>query len=141
VIGKGERAPYAALAERLGLAERVVWLGARADVERWYAAADAVVLPTRYEPFGNVHLEALASGVPVVASTAAGGAEAIEPGRSGAIVDPLDPAAIARALDELQARPRGDLVASARAAAEPFTYARQVAGFEAIYRRLPPRKG
>jgi UDP-glucose:(heptosyl)LPS alpha-1,3-glucosyltransferase len=140
VIGKGECAPYAALASRLKVSERIVWLGPRADVERWYAAADAVVLPTRYEPFGNVHLEALASGVPVVTSRAAGGAEIVAGAQAGSVVDPHDATAIACALDELRARPRAEVAAFARAAAEPFTYARQVAGFEAIYRRLPARK-
>src|SRR5439155_24607267 len=82
---------------RLGVAGRIAWLGPRPDIERWYAAADVVVLPSRYEPFGNVHLEALASGVPVVASAAAGGAEAIVDGGGGAVVDPRDAGAVATA--------------------------------------------
>ena len=103
VVGKGETGPYRALAGRLGVGGRVVWLGPRPEPERWYAAADAVVLPSRYEPFGNVHLEALASGVPVVASRAAGGAEVIEEGKNGAVADPRDARAVARALMALPA--------------------------------------
>jgi glycosyltransferase involved in cell wall biosynthesis len=75
-----------------------------------------------------------------VTTTAAGGAEVIEPGRSGAVVSPDDPRAVARAVETLAARPPDERSATARAAAEPFTHARQVAGFEAVYRRLPPRK-
>ena len=136
VIGKGRAGPVRALAARLGVAERIVWLGPRADGERWYAAADAVALPSLYEPFGNVHLEALASGVPVVASAAAGGAELIHEGRNGAVVDPRDPAALARALERLRDGHTAELQAAARSSAEPFTFAVQAEGFARIYRRF-----
>jgi UDP-glucose:(heptosyl)LPS alpha-1,3-glucosyltransferase len=136
VVGKGDARPYRRLAVELGIAERVTWLGPRPDVERWYAAADALVLPTRYEPFGNVHLEALASGLPVVTTTRAGGAEALTPA-CGVVVEPRDPVALAAALERLRALDPGRLSAAARAAAEPFTYERQVEAFEAVYRRLP----
>lgn len=136
VLGKGETGPYHDLAERLGIGARVAWLGARPDAERWYAAADALVLPTSYEPFGNVHLEALASGLPVVTTTSAGGAEAVGPG-CGAVVPPRDARAVTAALDRLRAGDPVRLTAAARAAAEPFTHERQVDGFEGIYRRLP----
>jgi UDP-glucose:(heptosyl)LPS alpha-1,3-glucosyltransferase len=136
VLGKGDTRPYERLADELGVAGRVAWLGPRPDIERWYAAADAVVLPTRYEPFGNVHLEALASGVPVVTTTRAGGAEVV--GRdSGDVVEPGDPGAVAAALARFRAVAPARVLADARAAAEPFTYQRQVAGFESVYRRLP----
>ena len=136
VLGKGDARPYQVLAERLGIAARVAWLGARPDIERWYAAADVLALPTRYEPFGNVHLEALASGLPVVTTTFAGGAEAVSPD-CGAVVEPRDAGALAAALDRLRAADPVRLAAAARAAAEPFTYERQVAAFEGIYKRLP----
>jgi UDP-glucose:(heptosyl)LPS alpha-1,3-glucosyltransferase len=135
VLGKGDTRAYRTVAERMEVARRIAWLGPRPDVERWYAAADALVLPTLYEPFGNVHLEALASGLPVVTTTVAGGAEAVSDA-CGAVVPPRQPAAVAAALARLRASGRSVLTAAARAAAEPFTYARQVAGFEQIYRRL-----
>jgi UDP-glucose:(heptosyl)LPS alpha-1,3-glucosyltransferase len=133
VVGRGDRAPYARLAQNLGIAQRVVWLGPRPDVERWYASADVVALPSRYEPFGNVHLEALASGVPVVASARAGGAEVVADG-CGAVIDPDDAGALAQALSRLREGDRAGQARAARAAAEPYTYARQVAAFERIYR-------
>jgi UDP-glucose:(heptosyl)LPS alpha-1,3-glucosyltransferase len=134
VIGKGTRAPYEARAARRGIADRVRWLGPRPDSERWYGVADAVVLPTRYEPFGNVHLEALASGVPVVASDRAGGAELIQDGMNGYVVDPLDPAAVARALDQIRSRAPGAMAAASRRVAEPFTRVVQAERFAQIYR-------
>jgi UDP-glucose:(heptosyl)LPS alpha-1,3-glucosyltransferase len=136
VVGKGDAGPYQALAARHGVAERIVWLGPRADVERWYAAADAVVLPSRYEPFGNVHLEALASGVPIVASAVAGGSEVVRAGLNGAIVEPRDPRAVAGALAELRQRSShggAEIEEAARASAEPFTYAAQVTAFARLY--------
>lgn len=136
VIGKGVRAPFERLAEELGVKSRLRLLGPRPDTERWYAAADVVVLPTRYEPFGNVHLEALASGVPMVASNRAGGAELIENGVNGYVVDPLDAAAAARALDRIRSGPRREMVDAARRSAEPFTHAAQAEGFTRIYREV-----
>jgi UDP-glucose:(heptosyl)LPS alpha-1,3-glucosyltransferase len=133
VIGKGEIGPYHAQAARLGLGPRVLWLGPRPDVERWYGAADVVVLPTIYEPFGNVHLEALASGVPIVTTTRAGGAEIVDE-RCGAVVPPADAAAVAEAVARLRTLAPAALREACRAAARPFTYAAQVAGFHAIYR-------
>ena len=117
----------------------MVWLGPRRDIERWYAAADVVVLPTRYEPFGNVHLEALASGVPVVTTSRAGGAEVIDEGKSGAVVPPGDVPATAAAMERLRA---GDPAISeaARRGAEPFTFAAQVAALSAVYRACPRAK-
>lgn len=138
VVGRGDSAPYRRLAAELGVLERVVWLGVRADIERWYAAADVLVLPTRYEPFGNVHLEALASGLPVVTSRRAGGAEALDH-RAGAAVDGESPEEIAAAVRRLRERSPAERSAGARAAAEPFTFARQVADLERIYKRVSGR--
>jgi UDP-glucose:(heptosyl)LPS alpha-1,3-glucosyltransferase len=141
VLGKGETRPYRAQAERLGAGSRIVWAGTRPDIERWYAAADVVALPSRYEPFGNVHLEALASGVPMLASTAAGGGELIDPGRNGVLVDPGDVRAIADALRLFREAPWPSLSEAARRSAEPFTYASQVARFEEIYLEIPRARG
>ena len=136
VVGKGDPRPYRAAAARAGVGPRIAWLGARPDPERWYAAADLVVLPSRYEPFGNVHLEALASGLPVVASAKAGGAEVIADGLNGAVVDPTDASAVAAALARFRDGSARDVGEAARRSAEPFTYRAQVSGFTRIYDRL-----
>jgi len=136
VTGKGDAARYQALAARLGLADRVVWTGPQEQVERFYAAADAVALPARYEPFGNVHLEALASGVPVLSSARAGGAEVVRSGVNGWVA--AEPAAgpIAEGLAALRDPPAGGWVGAARASAEPFTFALQAEAFSDLYRLL-----
>lgn len=136
VAGKGTAGDLARAAERLGIAARVRWLGPCPDVERLYAAADVVALPARYEPFGNVHLEALASGVPVLSSARAGGAELIRQERNGWVSEEVSARAIANGLERLRQADPGALRESARASAEPFTHAAQVDGLEAIYRRL-----
>src|SRR5262249_47736857 len=94
VAGKGDARRYQEQAPRLNVAERIRWIGLRADIESLYAAADVVALPALYEPFGNVHLEGLASGVPVLTSAQAGGAEVVANGQTGWVVSEPSSAAI-----------------------------------------------
>ena len=136
IAGKGRRPDYQRLVTGLGAADRVIWTGPRADVEVLYAAADAVALPARYEPFGNVHLEALASGVPMLSSARAGGSEIVRQGGNGWVVAEPAPAEIARGLAALREAPAGGWAARARASVEAFTYAAQAEAFTTLYRRL-----
>jgi UDP-glucose:(heptosyl)LPS alpha-1,3-glucosyltransferase len=136
VAGKGDTAPYERRAARLGLERRVSWLGARVDAERLYAMADAVALPARYEPFGNVHLEALASGLPILTSIWAGGAEVVTHGKNGWVVPSLDAPDVSAGLAGLRELDPRETAAAARAAAEPFTYAAQVEALTRLYAGL-----
>ncbi len=136
IAGKGRAGPYRQLVERLGLSPAVTWSAPRPDVERLYAAADVVALPALYEPFGNVHLEALASGVPVLTSAAAGGSEVIRHGESGAVVQTVEARAIARGLRELRAADPERTARAARAAALPFTFDAQAEALSRIWRLL-----
>jgi UDP-glucose:(heptosyl)LPS alpha-1,3-glucosyltransferase len=136
VTGKGAEAPYQRLAASLGIAERTIWTGPKEDVERLYAAADAVALPARYEPFGNVHLEALASGVPVLSSARAGGSEIVRRGENGWVAAQAAAAPIAEGLAALRDAPAGGWAASARASVERFTYAAQAQAFTTLYALL-----
>jgi UDP-glucose:(heptosyl)LPS alpha-1,3-glucosyltransferase len=79
VVGSdARRTDYQAFAAELGLRDRVTFLAQHEYPEKVYAACDALALPTRHDPFANVSLEALASGMPVVTS-AANGAVAVMP--------------------------------------------------------------
>jgi UDP-glucose:(heptosyl)LPS alpha-1,3-glucosyltransferase len=106
--GDGSRAPVieartAALRQR----GRVRLLGRVADVRALYCAADLVVFPSRYDPWGLVTTEGLACGVPVVCSGTIGSAVAIEEGRNGTIVaDPSDAAQIRDGIQRLLGRAR-----------------------------------
>jgi glycosyltransferase involved in cell wall biosynthesis len=87
-----------AQAGRLGIADRVHFLGWRQDAVSLIAAADVLVCASRHEPLGNVVLEAWAQGTPVVATTSAGPAALIEDGRSGLLVPVDDAASLGAAL-------------------------------------------
>jgi UDP-glucose:(heptosyl)LPS alpha-1,3-glucosyltransferase len=138
VIGRGRPEPYQRLAGALGVADRVSFVGPVTDVRPWYAAADALILPTLYDPFANVCLEALACGVPVVTSSANGAAEILDAGAGAVIEDASDAEAFARALDRLWTS-GGDRAAACRRTAERFPEARQVADTLAVYDELRPR--
>jgi UDP-glucose:(heptosyl)LPS alpha-1,3-glucosyltransferase len=91
VVGSGNQRPYARLARRLGVADHVVFLGPRDDVPRILVSADLLVHPAYYENTGTVLLEALASGLPVVASGVCGYAHYIEQAQAGWVIpEPFD---------------------------------------------------
>ncbi|HEV7768874.1 MAG TPA: glycosyltransferase family 4 protein [Thermoanaerobaculia bacterium] len=89
-------------ARELDVASRVIFTGLFADEEKadLYNLADAYVMPSRGEGFGFVFLEAMASGVPVIASKLDGGREALLDGKLGLLVDPTNPAEIRAAIME-----------------------------------------
>ena len=96
VIGKGDEGRYGILAGKCGIPDKITFLGARQDIEKFYAAADLFVLPTLYDPFSNATLEAMASGLPVITTKTNGVAELIENGREGYVLDdPLNPRELA----------------------------------------------
>ena len=74
-------------AERLGLSGRVHFVGGGEGVNRWFGAADAFALPTLYEAWGMVIVEALACGLPVLASACASAAVAVRDGVTGLLLD------------------------------------------------------
>ncbi len=81
---------YQEEADRLGINSRVKFLGPQKDVIPCYAAADVFILPTLYDPFPNVVLEALACGLPVITSTKSGAAEVITGYGNGFVCDAYD---------------------------------------------------
>ncbi len=137
VAGEGSRRSWLEQQSlSLGLAPRVQFVGQQEDVGGLLAAADGVILPSRWEGLPLVLLEAMARGRPIVASAVGGMADALEHGVSGTLVPPGDPKALAAAVEQLHKR--ADLAARlARVAAERvrerYTWAAVVDEFEAVY--------
>jgi glycosyltransferase involved in cell wall biosynthesis len=136
IAGEGVLRPVlAARIARPDLAGRVELLGARADIPAVLAAATLFVLPSRWEGFGLVLLEAMAAGRPIVASQVSAIPEVL--GEAGVLVPPDNPAALAAALGALLAdAPRRALLAAAGRArlARHFAPETMIAATEALYR-------
>jgi UDP-glucose:(heptosyl)LPS alpha-1,3-glucosyltransferase len=79
IAGRDDPAPWRERAARLGIEKALHFLGNRADPETLYAAADGMILPTRYDAFANVTLEAAAAGLPVITTSSNGAAEWLAP--------------------------------------------------------------
>jgi UDP-glucose:(heptosyl)LPS alpha-1,3-glucosyltransferase len=87
VVGyDSNHASFARHAATLDIAARVCFLGGRRDAEACFAAADLYVLPTRYDPFANSTLEALAAGLPVITTAANGASEILTAGVDGTVL-------------------------------------------------------
>ena len=124
LAGNGpEREPLELLAHRLGIAERVTFLGDVADVPALMATAHIAAHPSMSEGLSNTVLEAMAEGVPVVASSVGAIPEIIQDGQTGLLVPPGSAAPLADAIRHLLEQP------SLRARLGQ-------AGFEHVARRL-----
>lgn len=86
VLGEGDVPKYQRYAADLGIERQVVFAGRQAAIGKFYGAADLFVLPTIYEPFPNVNLEAMACGLPVITTETAGGADLVSPGKNGYLI-------------------------------------------------------
>jgi UDP-glucose:(heptosyl)LPS alpha-1,3-glucosyltransferase len=130
---------FAALADGMGLGGRVQLLGGRDDVRPLYAAADCFILPTRYDPFPNTVLEALAMGLPAIVGRRSGAAEILRPGEDGWVCEPGDVPGLARLMKEAALAARGAGTA-ARKTAEHYgidDMARKLAGLYAALAARP----
>jgi UDP-glucose:(heptosyl)LPS alpha-1,3-glucosyltransferase len=124
-------------AARAGVAARVRFVGGREDVRPLYAAADCFILPTRYDPFPNAVLEALAMGLPAIVSSRCGAAEIIESGSNGWICAPDDRAGLARLLGTADEAVRTERMAeAARKSAEPLGIDAMAAKLTELYASL-----
>lgn len=123
-------------AEAKGVADRFHFLGQCNDVPALLATSDLFVLPSRSEAFPNAVIEAMAAGLPVVATNVGGIPELITPGTTGLLVPPGDAVALATSVLDLMDRPgfASSLGQAARARIEQeFSFDRMVASFESLY--------
>jgi glycosyltransferase involved in cell wall biosynthesis len=130
IVGEGpERCALEALAHELGIAERVLMAGFVADPSAWYAHGDVFVLPSRWEGFGHVIVEAMACGLPVVAFDCPyGPVDILGDGEGGILVPPDDVSALAATLDQIlgDADRRAGLTSAAPQVAARFSEPRIV---------------
>lgn len=128
---------YQAQAKRLGLADRVHFLGPRSDLPALYGAADAFVLPTLYDPMPNAALEALACGLPVVTTRQCGAKEFIREGENGYVLDALDVPGLSQVLGVLAAPKRASgMREAARASVAHLSLDAMAQQLLALYRQL-----
>ncbi len=122
-----------------GLSNRVALLGSVADVEELLPACDVAVLASSSEGMSNALLEAMACGLPVVATGVGGNLQLVRPGVNGILVPPHDPAALAEAMLSMVTQPERRLDLGARARRmilEEFSTARMIGAYDHLYRGL-----
>ena len=138
VVGKGRSEPYRNLAAELGISGRTTFFGPSEHVMPFYAAADTFILPTLYDPFPTVVLEAMASGLPVITTAQCGASEIIRQGREGFVLPRANQTDLmAEYLEELFCPERRKIMAAeARSRAEEFPLDRTVTELEALYEEI-----
>ncbi len=123
ILGEGPELPrLEALARERGVESRVRFLGFQSNPWRFIARADVFALTSSYEGFGNVLIEAMACGTPVIATTSPGTVEIVEHGTNGVLVE-HDARSIARAIRELLADREARTALAARARDDVTRYA------------------
>jgi glycosyltransferase involved in cell wall biosynthesis len=140
VIGGGpERTALESLAESLGVAERVHWAGHQRDVPRLLPAFDLLVQSSLHEGLPNTVMEAMAAGLPVVATAVGGTPEVVMDGVTGILVPPRSPDALAEAISTLLQDPdlrRKMGQAGKERVRQCFSVVQMVRTTEALYEEL-----
>lgn len=139
IVGRGKKAPFLSLAQRLGLEQdTVIFAGFQKNIDRFYGMSDISVLPSRYEPFANVCLEAMACGIPVITTRLNGASEIIAPGKNGFILDDWQDAdELARCIKELcHGRKHIEMGKNAVSIAQNYTWERHVDNTEVFFNAL-----
>jgi D-inositol-3-phosphate glycosyltransferase len=140
-----EAARLLAIRDRLGLADSVRFVGAQEQrtLPYFYAAADVCVVPSFYESFGMVAIEAMACGLPVIASRAGGLQFTVRDGQTGLLVLPGDSLALAAALQQLLTDDdlRSRLGTEGKRVACDYSWKRVAEGMTEVYRGLKEERG
>jgi len=134
VVGRGDERRFGSLADRFGVADRVVFMGAQTVAERFYQAADLFVLPTLYETFSLAAHEAAAAGIPVISTRVSGVEDLLAGGAAGLIVERSAfgvGAALVRLADDDALRRR--LGMEGRAHASSVTWERSIDSVTSVY--------
>ncbi|MBI5632855.1 MAG: glycosyltransferase family 4 protein [Nitrospirae bacterium] len=139
VVGRGNMRHYSSLARTKRMnTSQIIFTGRTADVGKYYGMADIFILPSRYEPFANVCLEAMACGLPVVTTKTNGASELIENGENGFLLETWDDAdALSAIINEFsRRRVREEVGQKAAETAMGYTWERHLAETEKIFELL-----
>ena len=138
VVGDTEGSPYPPLAAQLKLNTRVHFLGFRRDVPAIMQSADFFVLLSRYEPFGMVISEAMATGLPVITSANVGAADLVDADSGIVVPDLSDVTALTRAMERLtnDAGLRQRMGQSARSVAERYGWSKMASQYVDLFESL-----
>lgn len=141
VVGEGNIHRYTEIALHSGAMGRVMFTGKVEDVRSFFAAADAMVLPSLAEPFGMVVVESMLMGVPPIVSRIAGASEIVRQDHDGIVIDDVnDVSAWSAAMSRLTDRTFRDALAGAcMDQRDRFSYQHHVDTLEAIYRERKSR--
>jgi len=129
VVGRGNPGHYTSLAAEKKISpDQIIFIGRTGDVEKYYGMSDIFVLPSRYEPFANACLEAMACGLPVITTRTNGASEIISPGRDGFILDDWrDSGSLASFIKNMTIESlRREIGTNAAKAAENYTWERHI---------------
>ena len=139
LVGDGElEQQLRGQAQQLGIADRVLFCGSRGDVEDLLPLLDVFVLTSSTEGMSNAVLEAMACGLPTIATAVGGNPETVDPPHTGLLVPPHAPNQLAKAMRELLLDPDRTRAMGRRArlrAIETFSIEAMVDGFVRLYRR------
>ena len=142
VVGHPKFARYERLAQRLGVADRIHFVGFRRDPKEAYFASDFLVHPTFYDPCSLVVLEALACGLPVITSRHNGASELLDPPKDGLVVqDPHDAEELGTALASMgDGEAMRSRSVAARAAGRRWTFEQHYAALTDLFREVAGRR-
>jgi glycosyltransferase involved in cell wall biosynthesis len=138
IAGITEGSPYLELAKELNLSERVHFLGHRQDVPHIMKVVDFLVFPSRYETFGLVVLEAMATRLPVITASTTGASEVVTPDCGVVLLDPNDTQTLAKELNVLTKEPQKRLRMgqAARAEAEKHSWENMAQHYVDLFEEL-----
>ncbi|MEQ1876031.1 MAG: glycosyltransferase family 4 protein [Bdellovibrionia bacterium] len=142
VVGDGPLERAQELARKLGLEDKVKFTGHRKDVNRFFQGADLFILPSLYDPFGLVGIEALACGLPSIVSSASGVKQLIRDGYNGYVIRDADSVdQITESLDRILNEPDlSELARHARESVEKSSWNDVWPAYEKLFRDVAVRK-